>query len=339
MKKTVLIVCVMLFTTLSNINAQDKSSFKPKGQVLARTFMNVSSAFEDNYEGLNLDVSRAYIGYNYKFTPYLQATVLGDFAAGKDKNGRFLPALKNAFLQWKKNRLTLTAGLMGLYQFREQEAHWGHRYIYKSFQDQYKFGHSADFGVAMKYQIAKPLSVDFSLTNGEGYKTIKKNKSSRYELGVSLIPIKNMTVRMYADIYNDSKEMHPTNLSSYDDFANQYTYALFVGYKNKRVKAGLEYNYQMNAGLNKDRNQSGYSAYCTVSLNKKWSGLARFDVLTSSKEKGSSWNRRDGKVAIIGVEYQPHKNVKIAPNFRLNHNNKSEKNDYALFVNLEFRLR
>ncbi len=329
----------MLFAILNNVKAQEKSNFKPEGQVLARAFVNVNSAFADNYEGINFDVSRAYVGYNYKFTPSLQATVLGDFAAEKDKNGRFVPALKNAFLQWHKNNLTLTAGLIGLYQFREEESYWGHRYTYKSFQDHYKFGHSADFGVAVKYEISAPLSVDFSLTNGEGYKTIKNNKSNRYELGVSAIPVENLLVRVYADMYKNSKEMHPENFLSYDSFENQYTYSLFVGYKNKHIKAGLEYNHQFNFRFNKDRNQSGYSAYCTANLSKKWSGFARFDMLQSSKEKGKSWNKRDGKVGILGIEYKPCKNVKIAPNVRLNHHNQNTQNDYTLFVNLEFSLR
>ncbi len=337
MNKKVLFVCVlMLFAFLNGVKAEGKSDFKPKGQVLARAFVDVSSNFGDRYNGINFDVTRAYIGYNYKFTPNLQATVVGDFAAGK-KDGKFVPALKNAFLEWNKNNLTLTAGLMGLFEYREQESYWGHRYTYKSFQDQYKFGHSADYGIAMKYQITSPIAVDFSWTNGEGYKTLKKNKSNRYELGVSVVPVENLLVRVYADIYNDSKEMHSEG-ANLKDFDNQYTYCLFVGYKNKNIKAGLEYNYQMNAGLNKDKNQTGYSAYCTAKINKKWNSFARFDMLKSSKIQGSSWNRRDGKVGILGVEYKPCKNVKIAPNFRLNHSNK-DKNAYSFLVNLEFRLR
>ncbi len=337
MNKAILSVCVVLFAILSNVKAQEKSEFKPKGQVLARAFVDASTNFGDSYNGANFDITRAYVGYNYKFTPNLQAMIVGDFAAGKDKNGRFTPALKNAFLEWHKNNLTLTAGLMGLFEYRAQESYWGHRYAYKSFQDQYKFGHSADFGIAMKYQISTPIAVDFSWTNGEGYKTLKKNKSNRYELGVSVVPVENLLVRVYADIYNDSKEMHKEN-ANLDNFDNQYTYCLFVGYKNKNIKAGLEYNYQVNTGLNKDKNQTGYSAYCTAKINKKWNGFARFDML-NSKTNSISWNKKDGKVAILGAEYKPCKNVKIAPNFRFNRHTNSEKNNYAFFVNLEFRLR
>ncbi len=339
MSKKILVLCVLLFAMLHKANAQEETGFKPKGQVLARGFVNVNTGYADHFNGVNLDVKRAYLGYNYKFTPNLEATVLADIAAGKDKSNRFRPALKNAFLKWHKKGLTLTAGLMGLYQFRDQESYWGHRYTYKSFQDHYKFGHSADLGLAIKYQIIKALSVDFAWTNGEGYKTIQGDKSNRYQLGLSVLPVKNLLLRLYADMYNNSKGMHPSNLASYDQFSHQYTYALFIGYKNQYVKAGLEYNHQMNANFQKARNQSGYSAYCTVSFNKKWNTFARFDLLTSSKEKGKSWNRRDGQFAMLGVEYTPCKNVKIAPNFRFNHNDRDKKNNYALFVNLEFRLR
>ncbi len=338
MRRIVLSVCVLILAVCNSLEAQERVDFKPSGKIIARGFVNVNTDLGDNSEGVNFDVTRAYLGYQYKFTSNLQATVVGDFAAGKDENGRFVPVLKNAFLQWQKNKITLRGGLIGLYQFRTQESYWGHRYLYKSFQDKNKFAHSADVGVSVRYQIAAPLSVDFIVTNGQGYKRIQRNKSIRYQLDISLEPIDNLLLRLSTDYYKNTRGMHPENLPSYDIFDNQYTYGLFVGYKNDRVRAGLEYNRQINSQFNKDKNQSGYSAYCTVNLNKKWHSFVRFDMLESSKEQGETWNRRDGKVAILGAEYRPHRSVKIAPNFRYNRNDKTQENNYEVFINLEFRL-
>ena len=52
--------------------------------------------------------------------------------------------IKNAMLSWKTGNFTLDFGLIGLEQFNVQEKFWGYRYIMKSFQDEYKFGSSAD---------------------------------------------------------------------------------------------------------------------------------------------------------------------------------------------------
>ncbi len=336
MKKTILSVFVILLLGLNLAQAQE-TTFKPSGKVTARGFLNANSSLNHG-NGVALDIKRAYLGYQYKLTPHLQAKVVGDFAAGKSADGKLVPALKNAFLQWSHKGLTIKGGMIGLYQFKAQESYWGHRYIYKSFQDQNKFGHSADVGFSVKYQFAKPFSADFSITNGEGYKKIQRNKSMRYQLGVSIAPAKHWLVRLYADIYNNSRDMHEEGLPSYDIFENQYTYTAFVGYKNHWGTAGIEYNQQMNAQLIKDRTLSGYSAYVTINLNKQWHTFVRFDCLESSKEEGEIWNRRDGKTALIGAQYQVHKSIKIAPNVRYNYNEKNKSDNYEVYLNVEFKI-
>lgn len=40
----------------------------------------------------------------------------------------------------------------------------------KSFQDEYKFGSSADLGVSVAYKFNKVVSADVIVANGEGYK-------------------------------------------------------------------------------------------------------------------------------------------------------------------------
>ncbi len=333
-KKSLSVLMLMLAFTC--VKAQDKSEFKPSGKIIARGFVNVNSQLKDS-KGVAFGVSRAYLGYKYKFSPNLQVTVIEDFAAGKTKDGKFAPALKNVCLQWSKNKLTLKGGLMGLYQFKAQESYWGYRYIYKSFQDHYKMGHSADVGLYAKYKIIPQLAVDFALTNGEGYKKIRRDKSMRYQFGVSVAPVKQLLIRLYADMYNDSKSVHEKNLPTYDIFENQYTFNAFIGYKNDFVKIGAEYNMQNNAGLVKDNNLFGYSAYCTANLNKKWKAFARFDLLQSSAN-GNSWNKKDGKVAIIGTEYKPYNKVVISPNFRYHYNDLNKEDNYEVYLSLEFKI-
>ncbi len=337
MKKPFFVLSVLMTTVFVAIQAQESANFKPYGKVMARAFLNMNSTFGEKNTGPNFDIKRACLGYQYHFSPNLSATVVSDFAAG-NKNGHLTTTIRNAFLQWHKNDLTIRYGLIGLYQFNTQESYWGHRYVYKSFQDQNKFGHSIDIGLSAKYQIIPQLAMDISYTNGEGYKTIVNNKSSRYELGLSGMPMENLIVRLYADLYNDHNSTHPDEPINLKTFDNQYTYNAFVGYKNDLLKAGLEYNYQMNADLKKNNNMFGYSAFLTINLANKWNTFARFDILQSADVNGHKWYHKDGKTTIVGAEYQLFKNVKIAPNFRINHNDATKKNNYQAFINVEFRM-
>lgn len=48
----------------------------------------------------------------------------------------------------------------------------------KSFQDEYKFGSSADLGVSVAYKFNKVVSADVIVANGEGYKKYRKTACS-----------------------------------------------------------------------------------------------------------------------------------------------------------------
>ena len=90
---------------------------------------------------------------------------------------------------------TLDFGLIGLEQFNVQEKFWRYRYIMKSFQDEYKFGSSADMGILGKYKFTKWLSADITISNGEGYKKLNGDNKYRYAVGATILPVKNLTIR------------------------------------------------------------------------------------------------------------------------------------------------
>lgn len=46
----------------------------------------------------------------------------------------------------------------------------------KSFQDEYKYGSSADLGFSVKYNFHSMLATDFIIVNGEGYKKVQVKK-------------------------------------------------------------------------------------------------------------------------------------------------------------------
>ena len=112
------------------------------------------------------------MGYEYNFsTEWYGKVVLdvGNPGAGKHEMAAFL---KNAYMEYEKDKLAVSFGLISTTQFKVSEKIWGLRYIEKSFQDAYKFNSSADLGFNIDYTFSDFISADFSIINGEGYKKI-----------------------------------------------------------------------------------------------------------------------------------------------------------------------
>jgi len=156
MKTRLKLLSLFLFGTVMSLSAQESpEEFTPSGKVLLEVHANANATFsgtdstDTELSETAMEATRAYFGYAYKLKPEWSTNVLLDFNAG-DVDGikvdRFV-FLKSAALTYNKGGLTLDMGLIGLYQHKVQEKHWGHRYIYKSAQDQYKMSHSADVGI------------------------------------------------------------------------------------------------------------------------------------------------------------------------------------------------
>ena len=234
--------------------------------------------------------------------------------------------IKNAMLSWKKGNMTLNGGLISTTQFNFQEKFWGYRYIMKSFQDQYKFGSSADLGLSVAYKFADWISADAIVVNGEGYKKIQKDNGLNYGLGLTLTPVKGFQIRLYGGLNASAEE-------NKEDIINM---AAFAGYKNDRFTVGAEYNHMMNASYKKGNDQYGYSVFASMKVAKNTEVYARFDDLYSNDE----WNiAKDEQTAIVGAQFKRGKYVKLAPNFRMAMPKaEGSDNKYAAFINCYFGL-
>ena len=189
--------------------------------------------------------------------------------------------------------------------FEIQEKIWGHRYILKSFQDEYKFESSADIGISLAYKINEIISIDAILINGEGYKSVQLDSTYRGGAGITIKPIQNLILRGYFDY--EKKEEPLIN------------FATFIGYSNDLISAGLELNIEKNNKYKKEHNLTGYSAYGSYQVNKWFEVFGRYDYLTSNKLRGETdpWNTpNDGQLFIAGVEFSPVKGIKLAPNYK-----------------------
>lgn len=324
MKK--LILSTLLLLSVTTIFAQEEKKFSFSGKPIVTIYGNFHAGLGNANKNTGFDLERSYLGYQFSVTEKLSGKVVFDVGptkvAGSDLER--VAYVKNAMLTWKPDKFTLNFGLIGLEQFDIQEKFWGYRYIWKSFQDEYKFNSSADMGVIGKYDFLKWLSADVTFINGEGYKKLNKDNKFRYGLGVTVTPVKDLILRAYYDIYNGSG----------DDAKDQQSLAFFAGYKHKYFSVGAEFNKLYNTKFVEEQNQTGYSAYATAYLNKKFNVFGRYDKLTSKDD----WNNSgDQQRAVVGMQYEPIKYLRISPNYQTV-NPAAGKAENYIFLNIEFKI-
>jgi len=326
MKSKVILAGVIACIGIS-AQAQDVKTEEPKGKAIVQVFGNFHSGFGAENDDRGFELDRSYFGYEYNFGNGLSAKAVMDIGKSSDVSDyQRIAYIKNAMVSWKKGGLTLNGGLISTTQFNFQEKFWGYRYIMKSFQDEYKFGSSADLGISVAYKFADWVSADAIIVNGEGYKKIQVNDGFNYGLGVTLTPVDGLYIRVYGGL-NESGE------DGKKDIANLAT---FAGYKHEKFTIGAEYNHMWNASYKDGSDQSGYSIFASVKLSKIAELYARYDDLFSKDD----WNiAKDESLVILGAQFKLGKYVKIAPNFRMNMPKADGvENGYWAYINFYFGL-
>ena len=324
MKKTMIMAGLLACMGIT-AQAQDTKSEEPKGKAIVQVFGNFHTGFGAENDDRGFELDRSYLGYEYNLGNGLSVKGVMDIGKSSDVSDyQRIAYIKNAMVSWKTGNLSLNGGLISTTQFNFQEKFWGYRYIMKSFQDQYKFGNSADLGISATYQFANWISADAIIVNGEGYKKLQKNDGLNYGLGVTLTPVKGLQIRLYGGL-NESGE------DGKKDIANL---AAFVGYKHEKFTIGAEYNQMWNASFKDDAGQNGYSIFASAKLSQVTNLYARFDNLYSQND----WNiSKDESAAILGAQFKVGKYVKIAPNFRMSMPKADgANNSYTAYINCYF---
>ena len=307
-----------------------------KGKVSTRVYWNFNKDFTKDAPRKNaFEIKRAYFGYEYRINDNISSKVT--FDVGKNSSGSDHTAfLKIAQLDWKiKNNLKLSIGMIGNKQFKFQESIWGYRYMYKTFQDENKFGSSADLGVNAEIKISEKINLNLFALNGEGYKNVQDDNGF-IKIGGNLIY--EFDNGFSAKIYYDSQP-------SIENF-NLVNTGYFIGYEKEKTRIGLEYNEMLNGKTykdpSKDHSLSGFSGYISQTLFKNATIFFRYDSLGSNILSGSldAWNSgKDGNLMILGFEHVVTKGFKLNLNYRnYNYNDTSINNKSMVFINAEIKI-
>lgn len=310
-RRILLALAAILVLFPTNLFSQnEEKEFEPSGKVQVKIFSNFHyQLFTEDGESA-FAVERAYFGYEYFLSENFNIIVKLDIGSPNQESQydilKRYAYFKNAALIYNKDKLTISFGLIDLSQFKIQEKFWGHRYIYKSFMDEHKFGSSADLGAAAEYKFSDFISADITVMNGEGYNQLQTDNTYKTGLGITILPVKGLTTRLYVD-YTEQEEI-------------QTTWASFIGYNFKKIaQVGIEYNFQLNNNYKKDYNLQGFSGYASWQFIEKWQAFARYDKLWSNTLSGEpyDWNiNKDGSAIIAGIQFSPLQNIKIAANYQ-----------------------
>jgi len=332
--KLLLVATVLLSIPLFGQETEPvvKEEFKPSGKPIVTIFTDfhvLKTGDGDLKPGF--DVMRAYFGYEYNFSQNWSGRVIFD-AGDSDPDATGYQKVvfpKNALLNYSSGNLSIRFGLIGLNQFNLQEKQWGYRYIYKPFQDAYKMGYSADYGVIGEYKFSDMVSADVSITNGEGFKSLDVDSTLKLSLASTFRPIEGLDFRIYYDFLNDTA-------------AAQQTISFFGGYTINDFVVGAEFNYQINNNRREELDLFGISLYGRGPIGKNIDVFGRYDLLSSNTLEGADdpWNiGGNGQKYIAGVEFAPVKGIKIAPNFQ-GWSPSEEDADFqtALFLNVEIKF-
>ena len=310
MQKKIFILSILLMLLSGMTFAQvADNEFTPSGKPFVKIFTNFHSMYEDNVSYNAFEVQRAYFGYGFKLSENISGKVTLDVANPASGKLDMTAFLKNAYFQYKKGNFTTKFGLITLQQFKVSEKQWGGRYLYKSFQDQYKMGYSADLAFYTSYKFNKIATADITVANGDGYKSIESDSILKYSAGLTLKPFKGLTFRTYYD-YMGNNDI-------------QQSVSFYVGYNIKNFKFGTEYNKQLNHKMIIDNTLAGFSAFGSYTINRSdvyhIRFFGRYDNLNSViiGDAIEAWNfGKDGEVFIVGVEFNVAKGLKITPNYQ-----------------------
>lgn len=325
MRKIVLFI-ISLFIGFEVCSAQKaEQTFPITGKPILTVFTNYKAGLGNvnNVSGFNLD--RAFVGYEGFFAKGFSAKVVMNVETQSDDNGntKFNGYLKNAQVDWRGYGFFVSVGLVNLKQFSEQENFWGHRYVFKSFQEEYGIAFCEDIGVVAGYEFSPVISADIALTNGEGRKFKNMDNRYKYGAGITLKPLKGLILRLYGDIYDIPKYLED-NMVKRD---KQYSIASFAGYANKYFSIGAEYNRVFNYKFDSKQDANGYSAYTTINITPKMHIYGRFDYFDTA---GNMKYDNEGHAIICGFEYSPIRQIRISPNYQSWKSSKGKRENFLL---------
>lgn len=322
--KVLIILIILPFVVFTQNTSLEITKEKPSyvfGQIYAGFYYGFNPDFKPQSAFV---FNQGIIGYSHKLSKDLSGTIILDVTRTTHINeivdtagnlldydyfegSKYTAYLKMAEIKWDINKhFVFRVGQLLTTQYLTFiDKFWGYRYIDVTFQEKFRMGMPADFGVQVDYKLKDKFLNQFSITNGEGpfrYQDI--NSKFIYANNIQYYPTDKLTLKLYVD-YGPASD---TGINA----AAKSVISGFTGYKTDRFRVGAEYDYVFNYGFIKDVEYYGFSVFGSVVLNDKFQALARWDHINlDAPENFASTN-----YYLIGFQYEPVKKFTTSLNFR-----------------------
>lgn len=223
------------------------------------------------------------------------------------EGSKYTAFLKMAEIRWQVNDFfTFRIGqLLNTQYLTFQDRFWGYRYIDVTYQERYRMGMPADFGVQFDFKYKNKILNQFSIVNGDGpFRYQDVNGKFLYSNNIQYYPTEKITLKFYID-YAPSPD---TGM----DKAGKSAMSGFVGYKTDKWRIGGEYSYITNYAYVDGADYYGYSIYGSMVINPKFQVLARYDHLDMKLPAENQYL----DYYILGFQWEPVRMFTTSLNFR-----------------------
>ena len=213
--------------------------------------------------------------------------------------------------------MKISMGMIGMNMLNIQEKTWGHRFLYKSSMDYYKFSATADLGFAITRKHGN-LTGTFMISNGEGYKEsdVDDNNKTSIQLAYGETKLNKNDGYNFGVAYSTVK----------DDIDVETTVTgFFAGWAGNGLRVGYESNTKDVNGVD----NALTSMYATYKIKDNLSAILRMDNIDANK------NDLEEEVLMAGVIWTPTSGLDIC----LNRNSVTIDNNDSDTTKLNFQFK
>ena len=221
--------------------------------------------------------------------------------AGFGNGGKMNPAVKDAWLRYRKNDRTLVIGLSPTPTWSFTEEVWGYRSIEKTLMDLSKIGSSRDLGVSFTTPLDSQGKVSAMVMFGNGNSNRSEiNNDKKGYLRLKINATETAGVTAYVDYESRPGDKDRLTLSG----------LLFSSTKDRGF--GLEGAWQKrkNAVGSTDVAMRAFSAFARTKTSDRSGLFGRVDYVDPSDQASD-----DGVIRVfVGGDVMPEPNIHIMPN-------------------------
>ncbi|MCF6268142.1 MAG: hypothetical protein L3J41_00355 [Melioribacteraceae bacterium] len=325
--KTTLLFLLLLQSTFSLTIAQENSSGKFSGYMMADYYYNVEQHNPELNDKHGFRFRRVYFTYDYKidnnFSTRLRLEMNND--GNYDSAESMIPFVKDAYLAYKLGNQKAYFGISSPPTFNLIEKIWGYRSVEKTPLDLQRMASSRDFGFAIKGKFDSAGKFNYHVMYGNGSANRQEiDKGKSFMASLSYWITKQIVFEVYGD-YADREGK-----------ADTYITQGFIGYKSELLHGGVLYTYQKLYAKDDSKNSINLnllSLFLSGNVAKNIKLIGRIDRMFEPNPVGERIaytpfdNSASSTMFLTGVEYKAAAKVSIIPNIQYV---KYDKNDSGI---------